>query len=44
MKNSKILILSLFTILCFAGLSFAQEKHRNQIDTDDLTQVELTIY
>jgi len=44
MKNSKILILSLFIILCFSGHSLAQEKHWNQIDTDDLTQVELTIY
>jgi uncharacterized protein YecT (DUF1311 family) len=31
----------LFAILCFAGHSLAQEKHWNQIDTDDLTQVEI---
>ena len=41
MKNHKILILSLFTILCFSGHSLAQEKHWNQIDTDDLTQVQI---
>jgi len=41
MKNYKILILSLFTILCFSGHSLAQEKHWNQIDTDDLTQVQI---
>jgi uncharacterized protein YecT (DUF1311 family) len=41
MKNYKILILSLFAILCFSGHSLAQEKHWNQIDTDDLTQVEI---
>jgi uncharacterized protein YecT (DUF1311 family) len=33
--------LLLFTILCFTGHSLAQEKHWNQIDTDDLTQVEI---
>jgi len=37
MKIYKILILSFFTILCFPGHSLAQEKHWNQIDTDDLT-------
>jgi len=41
MRNHKILILSFFTILCFADHSLAQEKHWNQIDTDDLTQVEI---
>ena len=41
MKKYKILILSLFTILCFSGHSLAQEKHWNQIDTDDLTQVQI---
>jgi hypothetical protein len=41
MINYIILILSFFTILCFADHSLAQEKHWNQIDTDNLTQVEI---
>jgi len=41
MKNYKILILLFFTILCFSGHSLTQEKHWNQIDTDDLTQVQI---
>ncbi|MCJ7541891.1 MAG: hypothetical protein MUO88_19760 [Desulfobacterales bacterium] len=41
MRNHKILILSFFTILCFAGYSLAEVRHWNQIDTDDLTQVEI---
>jgi len=41
MINYKILILTFFTILCFSGHSLAQEKHWNQIDTDDLTQVQI---
>jgi len=41
MRIYMILILSLFTILCFSGHSLAQEKHWNQIDTDDLTQVQI---
>jgi hypothetical protein len=35
MKNYKILILLFFIILYFSGHSLAQEKHWNQIDTDD---------
>ena len=41
MRNYKILILLFFTIFYFSGHSLAQEKHWNQIDTDDLTQVEI---
>ena len=41
MKNYKILVLLFFTIFYFSGHSLAQEKHWNQIDTDDLTQVEI---
>jgi len=41
MKNYKILVLSLFAVLCFSGHSLAQEKHWNQIDTDDLTQIQI---
>ena len=41
MKNHKILILSFFTILCFAGHSLAEVKHWDQVDLDDLTQVEI---
>jgi len=41
MINYKILILLFFTIFYFSGHSLAQEKHWNQIDTDDLTQVEI---
>ena len=41
MLKYKILILSIFTILCFADFSLAQVKHWSQIETDDLTQVEI---
>ena len=41
MKIYNSLILFFLTILCFSGHSLAQEKHWNQIDTDDLTQVEI---
>ena len=39
--NYKILILSFFTILFFAGYSLSEVKHWDQIDTADLTQVEI---
>ncbi len=41
MKIYNSLIPFFLTILCFSGHSLAQEKHWNQIDTDDLTQVEI---
>ena len=41
MKNCKILILSFLTISFFTGHSLAEVKHWNQVDTDDLTQVEI---
>ena len=41
MRNHKILILSFFTILCFAGYSLAEVRHWDQVDLDDLTQVEI---
>ncbi|MGD9335314.1 MAG: hypothetical protein PVJ50_10050, partial [Desulfobacterales bacterium] len=41
MKNYMILVLLFFTIVCFADHALAQEEHWNQIDTDDLTQVQI---
>ena len=41
MKTQKIILLSFFTILFFASHSLSEVKHWNQIDTDDLTQVEI---
>ena len=41
MRSQKIILLSFFTILFFAGHSLSEVKHWNQISTDDLTQVEI---
>ena len=41
MRNQKIILLSFFAILFFASHSLSEVKHWNQIDTDDLTQVEI---
>ena len=41
MRNQKIILLSFFTILFFASHSLSEVKHWSQIETDDLTQVEI---
>ena len=41
MRNQKIILLSFFTIFFFASHSLSEVKHWNQIDSDDLTQVDI---